>query len=105
MEKIVASAIKFHPKDSDFPMIAVGRRHCNCLEWMFKHHVEYDKRTHIQGFMTDRSRFVDRYEAAEIAWRARQVLEESDVYQKMYDDYWDNGELTKAYQLFSEDLW
>ena len=55
--------------------------------------------------MTNRNRFVDRYEAAEIAWRVRQVLEESDVYQKMYDDYWENGELTKAYQLFSEDLW
>ena len=105
MEKIVASAIRFFPKDSDFPMIAVGHRHCNCLEWMFNHHVEYDKQTHIQGFMTNRNRCVDRYEAAEIAWRARQVLEESDVYQKMYNDYWDNGELTKAYQLFSEDLW
>ena len=105
MEKIVASAIKFQPKDSNFPVIVVGRRHCDCFEWMFKHHVEYDKQTHVQGFMTNRSRFVDRYEAAEIAWRERQVLEESDVYQKMYNDYCDNGELTKAYQLFSEDLW
>jgi hypothetical protein len=105
VEKIVASAIKFQPKDGDFPMIAVGYRHCNCFEWMFKHRVEYDKQTHIQGFMTNINRFVDRYEAAEIAWRARQVLEESDIYQKMHDDYWDNGELTKAYQLFSEDLW
>ena len=105
MSKLIAAAIKFYPKDSEYPQIVCGKRHCDCLEWMFKHHVEYDKQIHIQGFMTNRSRFVDRYEAAEIAWRARQVLEESDVYQKMYDDYWDNGELTKAYQLFSEDLW
>ena len=103
--KIVASAIKFQPKDSDFPMIAVGYRHCDCFEWMFNHHVEYDKRTHIQGFMTNKSRFVDRYEAAEIAWRERQILKESDTFQKMAEDYIEHGKLTKAYQLFSEDLW
>ena len=105
MEKIVASAIKFQPKDSEYPIIVTERRHCNCFEVMWNSKIDYDKKTCEQGFMTNRGRFVDRYEAAEIAWRVRQVLEESDVYQKMYDDYWDNGELTKAYQLFSEDLW
>ena len=105
MEIIVASAIQFRPKDSDSFMIVTGTRHADCFEWMFNHKIEYHKRDYTQGFLTSRSRFVDRYEAAQIAWRARQVLEESDVYQKMYDDYWENGELTKAYTLFSEDLW
>lgn len=105
MERIVASAIKFLPKEGEYPVIVTERRHCNCFEVIWNSKIDYDKKTCEQGFMTNRSRFVDRYEAAEIAWRARQVLEESDVYQKMYDDYWDNGELTKAYQLFSEDLW
>ena len=105
MEKICASAIKFFPKDSNWPVIVMGHRHCNCLEWMYNHKVEYEKTSHTQGFVTSENRFVDRYEAAQIAWRERQVLEKSDVYQKMYDDYWENGELTKAYTLFSEDLW
>ena len=105
MEKICASAIKFFPKDSNWPVIVMGHRHCNCLEWMYNHKVEYEKTSHIQGFVTSENRFVDRYEAAQIAWRERQVLEESDVYQKMYEDYRENGELTKAYTLFSEDLW
>ena len=105
MEKICASAIKFFPNDSNWPVIVMGHRHCNCLEWMYNHKVEYEKTSHIQGFVTSENRFVDRYEAAQIAWRERQVLEESDVYQKMYDDYFEHGELTKAYMLFSEDLW
>ena len=105
MSKLIAAAIKFYPKDSEYPQIVCGKRHCDCFEWMFNHRIEYDKNTHEQGFITDGNRFVDRYEAAEIAWDARQILEESDIYQKMYDDYWDNAELTKAYQLFSEDLW
>ena len=105
MEKICASAIKFFPKDSNWPVIVMGHRHCNCLEWMYNHKVEYEKTSHIQGFVTSENRFVDRYEAAQIAWRERQVLEESDVYQKMYNDYFEHGELTKAYMLFSEDLW
>ena len=105
MEKIVASAIRFLPKGSKYPIIVTGHRHCNCFEAIWNSKIDYDKKTCEQGFMTSRGRFVDRYEAAEIAWRVRQVLEESDVYQKMYDDYWENGELTKAYQLFSEDLW
>ena len=105
MEKIVASAIKFLPGDSKYPIIVTERRHCDCFEVIWNSKINYDKKTCEQGFMTSRSRFVDRYEAAEIAWRVRQVLEESDVYQKMYDDYFEHGELTKAYTLFSEDLW
>mgnify|MGYP003480315464 CR=1 FL=1 len=48
MSKLVASAIKFYPKDSEYPVIVCGKRHCDCLEWMFKHRVEYDKQIHIQ---------------------------------------------------------
>ena len=105
MEKIVASAIKFFPKDSDFPVIVTGFRHCNCLAWMFEHQVDYDKITHIQGFVTSENRFVDRYEAAEIAWREHQILEWSIVYHQMAVDLEKNGVFTRAYMLFSEDLW
>ena len=105
MEKIVASAIKFLPKDSEYPIIVTERRHCNCFEVIWNSKIDYDKKTCEQGFMTNRSRFVDRYEAAEIAWDANQVLKESDTYQRMWEDFAKNDELTKAYQLFSEDLW
>ena len=105
MEKIVASAIKFLPKDSEYPIIVTERRHCNCFEVIWNSKIDYDKKTCEQGFMTNRSRFVDRYEAAEIAWRERQILKESDIFQKMAEDYIEHGKLTKAYHLFSEDLW
>ena len=63
MPKIVASAIKFYPKDNEYPVVVCGKRHCDCFEWMFNHRVEYDKNTHIQGFLTNQDQFVDRYEA------------------------------------------
>ena len=91
MAKLVAAAIKFYPKDSEYPMIVCGKRHCDCLEWMFKHKVEYDKQTHIQGFLTENNQFVDRYEAMDIALEEEQLL----------DPY-----IYKAGRtLFSEDLW
>ena len=106
MPRLVASAIKFYPIDSEeYPVVVCGKRHCNCFELMYNHQLNYNKQTHVQGFLTDENRFVDRYEAAEIAWYANQVLKESDTYQKMWEDYVKNGELTRAYQLFSEDLW
>ena len=105
MTKIVASAIKFYPIDSEYPQIICGKRHCDCFELMYNHQLNYNKPTHVQGFLTNDNRFVDRYEAAEIAWDANQILIGSDTYQKMWEDFVENDELTKGYQLFSEDLW
>ena len=105
MEIIVASAIKFYPKDSEYPQVVCGKRHCNCSEWMQKHHIEYDKTTQEQGFLTSNSTFLDRYEAAELAWNNRQMLPSSDTYQKMKRDTLKNDTCNHAYPLFSEDLW
>ena len=90
MPKIVAAAIKFYPKDSEYPQIVCGKRHCDCFEWMFKHKVEYDKETHVQGFLTNQYQFVDRYEAMYMAM---------DYGQLEYD------ENKEGKPLFSEDLW
>lgn len=51
MSKLVAAAIKFYPKDSEYPIIVCGKRHCDCLEWMFKHKVEYDKKPIFKVFL------------------------------------------------------
>lgn len=91
MARLVAAAIKFYPIDSEYPQIVCGKRHCNCLEWMFKHKVEYDKQTHIQGFLTEDNQFVDRYEAMDIALEEEQLLNP--------DDY------KPGKPLFSEDVW
>ena len=91
MPKLIAAAIKFYPKDSEYPQIVCGKRHCDCFEWMFKHQVEYDKITHEQGFLTNTNQFVDRYEAMNMALDWGQVSEE---------DGYKSGQ-----QLYSEDLW
>lgn len=91
MSKIVAAAIKFYPEDSDYPQIVCGHRHCDCFEWIFHHKIEYDKQTHIQGFLTEDNQFIDRYEAMDIALEEKQLL----------DPY-----IYKVGRpLYSEDLW
>lgn len=106
MPRLVASAIKFYPTDSDeYPVVVCGKRHCNCFELMYNHQLNYDKQTHVQGFLTSRNQFVDRYEAAEMAFKSGQMLQASDTFQRMKKDFDENGRLTRAYQLFSEDLW
>lgn len=90
MLKLIAAAIKYYPTDSKYPQIVCAERHCDCFEWMFKHQVEYDKKSHQQGFLTSDNQFVDRYEAMEIAHFSKQILEE---------DY------RKGKPLFSEDVW
>ena len=101
MPKIVAAAIKFKPKDSEYYQIMCGKRHCNVLELMYKHGLDYHKVGAVQGFLTDEDQFVDRYDAAQMAFRSGQMLKDSDTYQKMSAD----PDAIYAYPLFSEDLW
>ena len=89
MPKLIAAAIKFYPKDSEYPQIVCDKRHCDCLEWMFKHQVEYDKTTHEQGFLTEHNQFVDRYEAMYLA----------------HDQVLDPASYKPGSPLFSEDVW
>ena len=101
MPKLVAAAIKFKPKDSEYYQIMCGKRHCNVLELMYKHGLDYHKIGAIQGFLTDDDQFVDRYDAAQMAFRSGQILKTSDTYQKMVAD----PDSINAYPLYSEDLW
>ena len=87
MELIKSSAIKYWPKDSTHIHILGGKRHADILEFMFKHKIRYVKHSMKQGFFTTENRFVDRYEAAEIAYNAGQI-----------DD-------PNIKELFSEDIW
>lgn len=93
--KVISAAIKFYIKGDIYPTIMCDRRHCNVLEKMYNMHIEYDKQTAIQGFLTDNNTFVDRYEAFEIARAADQLLPEA---QEEYKD-------KIITPLFSEDVW
>ena len=93
--KLVSAAIKFYIKGDTYPTIMCGKRHYNVLEKMYNLHIEYDKQTAIQGFLTDNDTFVDRYEAFEIACAAGQLLPEAK------EEYKDKI----ITQLFSEGVW
>ena len=84
---IVSSAIKFRETtNSPYWYVICGKRHCDCFETMFNYKIVYDKLSHVQGFLTDTNQFVDRYEAAEIAFNAKQISEPLSI-------------------LYSEDVW
>ena len=87
MEKLVCSAIKFQIVGSDYFHIMCGKRHADIFETMFKLRIQYEKTTHEQGFLTSNDRFVDRYEAVDIALAAGQISD------------------TNIKILYSEDVW
>ena len=93
--KVVSAAIKFYIKDDIYPTIMCGERHCDVFEKMYNMHIDYDKQTAVQGFLTDNDTFIDRYKAFKIARAADQLLPEAK------EEYKDKI----ITQLFSEDVW
>ena len=101
MSKIVAAAIKFKPLDSEYYQIMCGKRHCNVLELMYKHGLDYHKVGAIQGFLTEDDQFLDRYDAARMAYMTGQLSKDTELWKKIDAD----KEEIYAYAMFSEDLW
>ena len=86
--RFISSAIKFTPIDGS-PMIVYGKRHCNCLEQMYKMKINRNKSKDIQGFIVlidGMETFVDRYDGAQLAKDMGYKLEYPDC-------------------LYSEDIW
>ncbi len=89
---IVASAIKFFyldDKEHKYPQIWTEKRHSNIFERMAQMNVKYDKKSYIQGFLTDCNAFLDRCEAAYEAYLSHQIT-------------WIP---TNSRPLYSEDIW
>lgn len=84
---IIAAAIKFYLPDSEYPIIVTAKRHADIFKKMYDMGIQYDKDTQIQGFFTDNSRFLDRYEAKRYAIECGQITS------------------SKFDELYSEDLW
>lgn len=103
MERIYSAAIwykdlptsKWLPKNIDTGIVVVGHRHADIIKTVYN---LLGKRTctngedctgeHLQGFYTNKDRFVDRIEAMHIAEAADQIIS-----------------FTKSEQLYSEDLY
>ena len=101
MPKIVSAAIKFKPKGFDYFQIMCGERHCDVFEIMHLLKINYERSTAVQGFRTDEDQFVDRYDAARMAFFSGQLPKNTELWQKMVSD----TRLQNAYPLYSEDLW
>ena len=91
MERIICSAIKFKRSNDNTWCIYTGLRHSDCLYRMYLDHIEYEKGSEVQGFMTDKDRFVDRFEGLKIAKKSKQ--------------YHETNEYTQLNSLYSEDVW
>lgn len=62
----------YQPKNIESGYVACGRRHHNIISLMGQFG-RLTKRDHIDGFLTSKDRFVDRKEAAAIAYKAGQI--------------------------------
>lgn len=88
--KIVAAAVKFRTTNSEYFNIMTNHRHADVFAQMHDLHIDYDKSSAVQGFLTDTDTFVDRYEAKKIAVQAHQlIVPEEDTYAELYsEDLW-----------------
>lgn len=96
MERIICSSIwykdlelersdildGFRPFNTDRGVVFSGWRHPNCIYQMCaifgKRSVTSEVGEYIQGFLTDKNRFVDRKEAYLIAKSSNQLIDDSD---------------------------
>ena len=86
--EFVCSAIKIILKNN-LQIIIYGKRHCDCLEQIYKLGIERDSSKDIHGFIiliNNLETFADRYNSAIIAKRLGYKLEYENI-------------------LFSEDIW
>lgn len=76
MKTITEAAIKHLPTNN----VITGQRHYNCYEKFWKMfpelNISVEKKNIVQGFVTSDNEFVDRYEAAKIAFAAGQIMYE-----------------------------
>lgn len=93
-ERILCSAIwvddyEFYPHQPiNIPtgFVATGLRHCNCFVALSLTKIQYKSLDYVQGFLTNKNRFVDREEGAKIALACGQIekLNHSDT--KLYSE-------------------
>lgn len=107
-ERIICAAIWFdddkkhehQPTNVDTGFVICGRRHPNCFATLAilmgkLSRLKYKERT--QGFLTTENRFVDRTEAARIAFKSNQIINLNNS--KWIDVNW------STIKLYSEDLY
>lgn len=63
----------YSPHNIKKGFVVTGRRHNNIIEFVKEKLNRVTKQNTVQGFLTSDNRFVDRKEAAEVAWQAGQT--------------------------------
>lgn len=85
-EYILCAAIYYVDTSMNDCHIICGYRHSDCMHTYYKLTYKRTTQEDIQGFLTSKNRFVDRAEAADIAYKAGQIKDIADC-------------------LISEDVW
>lgn len=69
------------PKNIDRGIVFLGHRHGQCIyaKCAITGLRDGESGEHVQGFLTNKNRFVDRQEAAIIAFDAKQISQEKDT--------------------------
>ena len=89
---ILSAAVKIHIYERDIDMILLVHRHKDARGIMSGlGFTDYDYRYGMEGFLTDKGEFLDRWEAADHAYECGQLVE--------------TAEEPRIDKLMSEDLW
>lgn len=89
MEKVVAAAVRYKINDM-IDCIDFGKRHSDIYQQLHRTYAGKIPLILVEGFLTDTGRFVDRYEAKDIAVAANQlIVPEEETYPALYsEDVW-----------------
>ena len=73
----VLEYLGFRPYNIDKGVVICGWRHANCIytKVAITGLADHETGDNVQGFLTDKNRFVDREEAAKIALRQNQIID------------------------------
>ena len=91
MERLIAAAINFYYEETDTWLIFTGVRHSDIYEQLNQLKIKYDRvKFCVEGFLTNKGEFVDRYNAKVIALNANQlIVPEEETYGELYtEDVW-----------------
>lgn len=82
----------FRPKNIESGLVVVGRMHNDCIQILYEMFPSREYlNNYIDGFITSHNRFLDRKEAAILAWQEKQITEQVEELfseQLYYDQIW-----------------
>lgn len=86
MVKIKSAAIKYFNLDLNIWQIVTGKNYIRCFSKLYQNNIRFDENNYEEGFVTNQGNehFVSPTHAGYIAWRAGQIKEIPNHFDKLW---------------------